>query len=251
MKKELRLAPPEVSPKAEGVPLGRIVTRRLAPEAKAVLLTDAVSAAAECYRHVANVLEKHADNHATRIVLVSSAVAGEGKTLTAMNTALALAENRDRRTLLLDADLRRPAVSRYLKPEPRLGLGDVIRGEAPLEHALLSLSDSPLVVLPAGEPDPKPLELLRLRRVRTLFEELRQRFDYVVVDTPPVVPFGDAAVVLEHGDAILLVVRARWTSRVLVQRAIGAVERGKLLGVVLNDVRATPIDRYYYGYDRY
>jgi capsular exopolysaccharide synthesis family protein len=181
--------------------------------------------------------------------VITSAVPGEGKTTTAVNLALAFVEDRERRTLLVDADLRRPSVSRYLTPQPSFGLAEVLSGEVPLNQALIEMSDSRLWVLPAGAPTATPLDLFQADQLGPLIAELRRRFDRIVIDTPPTVPFTDAAVLAEHADGALLVVRAGATTRPLIQRARESLSGANFLGAVLNDVLVTVVDRYYYGYD--
>ena len=191
------------------------------------------------------------DGAPRQVLLVTSAVPEEGKTTTAINLALAFAEDRDRGTLLVDADLRRPALTRYILPAPTLGLSDILSGEASLDHALIELKSSHLTVLPAGAVSFNPLELLQSDYVVSVFAELRRRFDRIIIDTPPTVPFTDAAVLSSVSDGALLVVRARKTTGTLIERARTSLAHSSLLGVVLNDVAFTPVDRYYYRYDDY
>jgi Mrp family chromosome partitioning ATPase len=121
----------------------------------------------------------------------------------------------------------------------------------PLDHALVEMSDSRLWVLPAGAPCVRPLDLLQKKDLRKVIVELRLRFDRVVIDSPPTVPFTDAAVLAAHADGALLVVRAGATSAPLIRRAKDSLTGTNLLGVVLNDVVFTVVDRYYYKYDDY
>jgi capsular exopolysaccharide synthesis family protein len=183
--------------------------------------------------------------------VVTSAVPEEGKTTTATNLALAFAEDRDRQTLLVDADLRRPSVARYILPAPTLGLSEVLTGEATLDHVLIEVKSARLTVLPAGAPSNNPLELLQSDFLGSVFAELRRRYDRIVIDTPPTVPFTDAAVLNAMCDGALLVIRAGKTTGTLIDRARASLAHGTLLGVVLNDVAFTPVDRYYYQYDDY
>lgn len=240
------------SPLVAGVPLGGIIPRKFTDHPHLVMIGRPGSPIAERYRRLRLKLDQPAPDGSPRQVIVfTSAVPAEGKTTTAVNVALALAEDRDRRTLLIDADLRRPAVTRYLTPEPTLGFSEVLTGEAPLEHALIEIKSARLTVLPAGAPSQNPLELLQSDYLASVFAELRRRFDRIVVDTPPTVPFTDAAVLNAVADGAVLVVRAGTTTRPLIARARASLAQSTLLGVVLNDVAFTPVDRYYYQYDDY
>ena len=239
-------------PLVAGVPLGGIIPRKFADDPHVVLANRPGSPIAERYRRLRLKLDQPgADGAPRQILLVTSAVPEEGKTTTSINLALAFAEDRDRGTLLIDADLRRPALTTYIVPSPTLGLSDVLSGEASLDHVLIELKSSHLTVLPAGAPSHNPLELLQSDYLVSIFAELRRRFDRIVIDTPPTVPFTDAAVLSSVSDGSLLVVRAGKTTGTLIDRARASLAHSNLLGVVLNDVAFTPVDRYYYRYDDY
>ena len=246
-------SPPERISLVAGVPLGSIVPRHFTDDPGLVVRMDPRSTVAERFRALVARLESLSlpDGRTPQMIVITSAVPAEGKTMTAVNLALAMAERRDRTTLLVDADLRRPSVSRYLTPAPKLGLSEVLSGGAPVEHALLEIKDARLTVLPAGAPNPQPLELLRSDYLGTLFDDLRRRYDRIVIDTPPAVPFADAGVLNMLAEGALLVVRAGMTPRPMVDRALECLDGGTVLGAVLNDIHITPIDRYYYQYDDY
>jgi capsular exopolysaccharide synthesis family protein len=181
--------------------------------------------------------------------VITSAIPGEGKTTTATNLALAYAEDRTHRTLLIGADLRRPSLSRFITPRPTIGLSQVLAGDASLDDALIEMSDSKLWVLPAGAASERAVELLQTQDLGNVMGELRRRFDRIVIDAPPTVPFTDAAVLASHADGALLVVRARTTTTPLIRRARQSLSGTNVLGVVLNDVVFSVVDRYYDHYD--
>ncbi len=239
-------------PLAAGVPLGGIIPRKFVDDPHLVVINRPGSPIAERYRRLRLKLDQpRPDGAARQIFVVTSAVPEEGKTTTAINLGLAFAEDRDRHTLLIDADLRRPSLTRYIVPSPTLGLSDLVSGDISLEHALIEIKSARVTVLPSGAPSPNPLELLQSEFLGTVFAELRRRFDRIVIDTPPTVPFTDAAVLNTMCDGALLVVRAGKTTGSLIDRARVSLAQGTLLGVVLNDVAFTPVDRYYYRYDDY
>lgn len=230
-----------------------IVPRRLIDDPHLVLMDRPGSPLAERYRRLRLRLEQGTPAFPFRpqLTVITSAVPSEGKTTTAMNLALAYAEDRERRTLLIGADLRRPSVSGYINPKPTIGLSEVLAAKAPLDHALIEMTGSNLWVLPSGTPSDTPLELLQTKYLGTVLAELRSRFNRIVVDAPPTVPFTDAAVLASHADGALLVVRAGTTSTPLIRRARESLSGANVLGVVLNDVEFTAVDRYYYRYDDY
>jgi len=116
---------------------------------------------------------------------------------------------------------------------------------------LIEMSDSRLWVLPEGAPSERPLGIVRSEILGSLIEELRRRFDRIVIDTPPTVPFTDAAILAALADATLLVVRAKTTSKTLIRQAWASLSGTNVLGAVLNDFEFTAVDRYYNKYDDY
>jgi capsular exopolysaccharide synthesis family protein len=239
-------------PLVAGVPMGGIIPRKFSDDPHLVVANKPGSPVAERYRRLRLKLEQpNPDGASRQAIVVTSAVPEEGKTTTSINLALAFAENRDRRTLLIDADLRRPSVTKYLVPAPTLGLTEILSGETTLDHALIEIKSSHLTILPAGTPTPNPLDLLRSDYLASIVAELRRRFDRIVIDTPPTVPFTDAAVLNDVSDGALLVIRAGKTTGTLIDRACASLSHGTLLGVVLNDVVFTAVDRYYHHYDDY
>ena len=236
-----------------GLPHGSTVPRQFIDEPHLVLMDRPGSPLAERYRRLRLCLEQGTPAFPSRpqATVMTSAVPGEGKTTTAMNLALAYAEDRKCRTLLIDADLRRPSVSHFINPKPALGLSEVLAAGSSLDHALVEMSDSKLWVLAAGAPSETPLELLQKKELGKMIAELRTRFDRIVIDAPPTVPFTDAAVLASHADGALLVVRAGATTAPLVRRARESMAGANVLGVVLNDVVFTVVDRYFYRYDDY
>jgi receptor protein-tyrosine kinase len=240
------------APLVVGVPLGGIIPRRFSDDPHLVVVNEPGSPIAERYRRLRlKVDQSRVDETPRQIILVTSAVPEEGKTTTSINLALAFAERLGRKTLLVDGDLRRPALTRYIVPPPLLGLSEVLTGEVSAEHVLVEIKSTRLTVFPAGAPSSNPQALLQSEDLVKVFGELRARFDRIVVDTPPTVPFTDAAIFDAVADGVLLVVRAGKTTGALIDRARASLAGGRLMGVVLNDVDFTPVDRYYYQYDDY
>jgi capsular exopolysaccharide synthesis family protein len=225
--------------------------RRFKYDPHLVVLNLPASPAAEGYRRMKMRLEQGTpDSPApSHVTVITSPVPGEGKTTTATNLALAYAENPAQRTLLVDADLRRPSVSRRITPEPSRGLWEVLSGKATLDQAVIEMGDGRLWVLPAGAARATPLELHQGEQLGALITELRRRFDRIVIDVPPTVPFTDAAFLAAHADGVLLVVRAGSTTMPMLRRARESLSGANVLGVVLNEVRFTVVDRYYNRYD--
>ena len=216
-------------------------------------LFDPQSTAAEQYRAIKARLDYlgRIAGKPLQTIVVTSASPGDGKTLTALNLALVLAHDTARDVLLIESDLRRPALRDYFTHRPEYGLVEVLANEVRLSAALLRPEGSRLLILPAGGHTDYPAELLSSTKMQRLMEILRRRFHSIILDTPPVVPFVDADQMASQADGVLLVVRASQTQRKAVTRAIELLSKHPIAGIVFNDIRPTAIDRYYYyyGYD--
>jgi len=207
------------------------------------------AASREQYRRLAAVLHDAHNTKGLQVIMVASAAAGEGKTLTASNLALTFSESYQKRVLLIDADLRRPTLHSVFRLETALGLGDGLLSNG--ESKMLVRQVSPrLAVLPAGRPSSDPMAGLTSERMKRLIHEARQSFDWVILDTPPVMLLPDAHLLSSMVEGAVMVVRANSTPFELIKRAVDALGRQRILGVVLN--RAEPsgsTDHYqYYGY---
>jgi len=194
------------------------------------------SAAAEQYRAIRTRIAQAEGGRACRTILVTSPLNSDGKTLTALNLALTMAQEFHRRVVVADADLRGGTLHRLLDIPERPGLCDVLLGGVPLEQALVSLPDFRLTVLPAGSPAGQPTELLGSAEMRRVIDTLHTQFDRIVVDTPPATPLADVGVLTPLVDGVVLVVRAGRTARPAIDRALEAFDPDRLLGIVLNDV---------------
>jgi polysaccharide biosynthesis transport protein len=186
-----------------------------------------------------------------RALAVISSRPGEGKTTIAVNLAASLA-SLGKRTVLVDGDLRRPQLHRILNISNRLGLSSVLQGQASLSEALIPGRSERLKVLPAGPPSAGAREQIA-SRIGVVIEELKSRFDIVVIDTPPMLGFADGVSVATVADASLLVVRAGQTPREYVQSVIDQLRqvRAPLAGVVLNGITPEMNRHYYYYHDGY
>jgi capsular exopolysaccharide synthesis family protein len=204
--------------------MGKVVTGR-----------DIEPGSVEQYRRLAATLHHTQVERGTKKVMVASAVAGEGKTLTALNLALTLSESYHRRVVLIDADLRNPRLHEMLDIANVAGLNDVLANARQSKATLIAVSPR-LSVLPAGRPNPDPMGPLTSRRMAQILEKAAANFDWVIVDTPPVVLLPDTNLLAAMVDASVLVIHAGKTSYDLVSRAITALGRERILGVVLNGV---------------
>jgi capsular exopolysaccharide synthesis family protein len=262
--RDTRVPPPSEAPAAEGAPPLRVERRNLheartRPEALREVVSSRIdqvlvpvvaphAPAAEQYRTLRTRLVLLEEGRARRVLLVTSPGKGDGKSVTAANLALTMAQEFNRKVVLLDADLRRPSAHALLGIPQQPGLVDVLGGSASLEDALVLLPDLHLAVVPAGLPPAQPAELLGSGAMRRALETLRSRFDRVVIDTPPVIPLADVGVLAPQCDGVILVVRAGITPKPLIERALGTFDAERLLGLVLNESGRGDPDEYGYSY---
>jgi capsular exopolysaccharide synthesis family protein len=216
---------------------------------KVVVMPDVPAAAVEQYRRLAASLHHAQFQRTTKVLMITSASPGEGKTLTASNLALTLSESYRRKVLLIDADLRRPSVHHVFDLPNVFGLSDALKSDSDQKLSVIQVSAN-LTVLPAGRPDSDPMSGLTSDRMRRIVQEAAAHFDWVIIDTPPVGFLSDANLLVAMVDAALFVVRAGKSPYRLIQRALDAVGRDRVLGVVLNAIDENVDDAgyYYYGY---
>lgn len=202
----------------------------------------------EQYRRLAATLLQAQADQSVRSLLVSSAAPREGKTLTACNLALTLSDSYGRNVLLIDGDLRRPSVHEVFGLSNGKGLSDALRRPG-VEAPLVTVSPT-LTVLPGGRADSSPMASLSSARMKTVIEEASSRFDWVILDSPPIGLLPDGQVLARLVDAVLFVVAAGTTPAALVQRAVSEVGADRIIGTVLNraDERASPIGSAYAEY---
>lgn len=230
---------------AEEIPRG--IDRHL------VSLLEPTSFEAEQYRtlrHLVEQLHKNADLH---VVAITSPTNGDGKTITSINLAGSLAQAPKARVLLVEADLRRPSIVRYL------GLGHasdnglvdaILNPNLSLEKVSTSCPAFNLTVVPAGNAPASSYEVLKSPRLEELLNEARRRYDYIVLDTPPLIPLPDCRLLWKLVDGFLLVVAAHKTPRRLLEEAFSVLDPAKIAGLVFNgDDR--PLAGYYHTYDKY
>lgn len=194
----------------------------------------------EEYRRLAALLHHTQLERNSQVLMVTSAVAGEGKTLTATNLALTLSGSYGRSVLLVDADLRRPSLHQMFNVANVSGLSDLLSVGSTATPSLMAISPQ-LTLLTAGRPDPDPMAALTSSRMKQLIDEAKAGFDWVIIDTPPVGLLTDASLLAQMVDLALLVVRAESTPFEQVQRAADAIGRHRITGVVLNRVSKTAL----------
>src|SRR5512133_672394 len=186
-------------------------------------------------------------------ILVTSSVPNEGKSVTALNLAISLAQEYDHTVLLIDADFRRPSIHRYLGIEQRKGFSDCLLGEAAIGEVIIPTGIGRLSVVTAGRDVPNPVEMFASQKTEDLIEEMKTRYQdrFLIFDSPPVLPFAEARTLAHLVDWVLFVVKEQLASQKNVKEAIDALKGCGLLGMVYNDTLIDRHDEKYSSYRHY
>jgi capsular exopolysaccharide synthesis family protein len=224
--------------------------RTLSPDYATKLVTSSMlePVAREQYGKIAAALHEAALERGIKVVMITSASAGEGKTLTASNLALMFSESHQRPVLLIDADLRRPAIHKVFGVSNDSGLSDSLAADGllPLIQVTPTLS-----VLTAGACQTDPMKVLTSERMRDLIEEARGKFEWIVLDTAPLGPLPDARFLATMADTVLIVAMAGKTGSDVIQRSVSTLDAKRIFGVVLNRVDRSALSHSSYHYDYY
>lgn len=209
-------------------------------------------AVAEDYRTIRTSILFSSLEETSQAIAFTSAFPQEGKSTTAVNTAVAFAQM-DRRIVLLDADLRKPRLHKIFENSNRIGLSSYLAGKAPLESIIQSTKVSGMDLIPCGLHPPNPAELLESRRFQQLIRLLKEEYDFVFVDSPPVLAVVDASVVSARVDGVVIVIKANKTTKKALYQSVETLRKAKahILGVVFNEVRISRDGYYspdYHGY---
>jgi capsular exopolysaccharide synthesis family protein len=201
--------------------------------------------AAEQFRTLRSRLYQLRTSQQLKILLITSAVSGEGKTFLATNLGRAIARQPERRVLLIDADLRHSQMHVSLGAQSSPGLTDCLRGDVGEVGVIQYSPENNLWFIAGGSEVPNPSELLSNGRLAMLLGRVAALFEWIILDSPPSLPVADASVLAEHCDAVVVVVRARRTPAAVVQKGRQELQGRKVVGVVLNAVEE---DALAYGY---
>ena len=217
------------------------------PQSKLVCVTEEDSLAAEKFRLLGVRLRHLQQKHPLKRLLVTSSIAEEGKSTVAANLACVLTNRH--KTLLLEGDLRRPTLAQQFGVGKVPGLSELLQGEPASAMNIYHLESLGFWILPAGSPPKNPLELLQSGKLSLLMDQLAGWFDWIVIDSPPVLPLADTSVWMRLADGVLLVTRPGKTSKRQLQLGLEAVEQPKLLGAVLNGSSAAKSSYYNHYYN--
>ena len=254
--------PEDLPPIEAGVSLENTVLHSWKPSLVSLPTLGDRGESIEQFRALRSQIYQFRDQNPLKTILVSSGMPAEGKTYVVANLAVSLARNRNNTVLLIDADLRRPALHAILGAPSAPGLTEYLAGTAEVTD-ILQRNENPRIVeggvtrgipdlafIPAGAGGDNSSELVANHRIEELVAALSPHFDWILIDSPPVLAFADAIDVARAADAVLLVARGAATPYDVAQRAQAAFSNSRILGFVLNAVKDVPINSaysYYYG----
>ena len=204
-----------------------------------VAFHDTASPVGEQYKIIRTNIQSLKTGGDYKVFLITSSMNGEGKTVTAVNLSMTIAGDLNNKSvLLIDADMRKGKVARYLGLNRKPGLSDILKGEVPLEEALVSPNINNFTIIPAGKPAKNPAELLSSKKMIQLLAAVRTKFDYVFVDSPPVMPLTDPCILGSICDAAILVIQAGRTQRDTVKTVENRLKQvhTKVLGYIITGV---------------
>jgi capsular exopolysaccharide synthesis family protein len=216
------------------------------PENRLVCLTDNENSAVEGFRLLGVRLRHLRRTKVLRKVLITSTIPQEGKSMVAANLACALAQRTQDKVLLIEGDLRRPTFSRMFGIETKPGLCEYLQGERLLAESLYYFEKPRLWIMPAGVAPSNEQEVLQSARLSALMDLLTPCFEWIIIDSPPVLPLADTTVWMRLADGILLVTRQGTTKKRQLQRGLDAIEPQKLIGALLNCSTNSSDSSYYY-----
>jgi len=211
-----------------------------------VSLMEGANPAAEAFRLLAVRLRHRRKETNLRKLLITSTIPDEGKSVVSANLSCALAAGSRQKVLLVGGDIRRPTLGRVFGLDQGPGLCELLEGSQNLASSVLHLKEAGIWLLPAGLIKGSALEILQSNKLPVLMEQLTSLFDWVVVDSPPILPLADTSVWARLADGILLVARPGVTKKRLLQKGLEAIDKKKMVGALLNSYKSVEEGTYYY-----
>lgn len=216
-------------------------------------LCDPHSLVSEEYRKLKSVVSAYSlQGEFKNVIMVTSSVSSEGKSITSINLAITLAQEFDHTVLLIDADVRKPSLQEYLGMKPSKGLSDYLNGEVELSELLINSGVGRLTLLPAGTPLKNPVELFSSQKMRDFIVEIKNRYPerFIIIDTPPLLPFAETRSLVALVDGVVFVIREGKVTPENIQESMNNIDKSKLIGAVYNEATQASLDGHYhyYGY---
>ncbi|TSA44595.1 MAG: polysaccharide biosynthesis tyrosine autokinase [Deltaproteobacteria bacterium] len=230
-------------------------TKDVVLDDRLVSFFDPSSMVAEQFKRLRTYVIKPGVENSPKTILVTSAMAGEGKSMIAINLAITIAVDLNSNALIVDCDLRNPSLSRWFGFREQKGLTNYLLGEALLPDLLVKTSVDKLTILPGGTVRENPVELIGSKKMKSLVADLKMRYDdrYIILDSSPLLATTEPRVLSDMADGIIFVIKSADTPRESVQQALKLIDKKRIIGVVLNQVqfKTEALIRRYFGTDRY
>ena len=226
----------------------RKLTLSPATESRLVCLTQPGSLGGEKLRLLALRLKNLREKRKLKKVLITSTMPSEGKSLIAANLAVTLSRSKHLKTLLLECDLRRPTLANVLLGRAIPGLSEYLQGNIDLSQAIYETEPSGFFFTPAGFPPVNPLELMQSSKFQYFLSQVSEGFDWILLDSPPVLPLADTSLLMRMSDGVLMIAREGVTEKKPLQKAVEAIDPALLLGIVLNSSIDSDHEDYYQRY---
>lgn len=222
------------------------LTASLSVPNRIVSLDDKESPGAEAFRLLGVRLRDLRRTRSVKKLLITSTIPQEGKSMISANLACTLGLESTQKTLLLEGDVRRPSLAAKFGLERSPGLTECLQGDQGVEASIYRLNGAGIFLLPAGSATNHPLELLQLKRLSRLMDQITEWFDWIVIDSPPVLPLADTSIWMRMSDGILLVTRNGATKKRQLEKGIEALDTKKFIGGILNCSKGSTYGDYYY-----
>jgi len=226
----------------------KVIDSKIDP--RIVSFHDPKSTVAEQYKILRTNIQALNTKNPIKTLTITSSVHNEGKTITAVNLAISMAHDLDNKNILLvDGDLRRASMSKYLGLKSQVGLADLIANGANISEALINIGIDNLTILPAGKIPHNPAELMGSAKTKNLINLLKKKYDYIIFDSPPIIPVTDAGLLGAQTDGVIMVIKANRTQRGVVVHGESLLKQAqaKVLGYILTNIQYH-IPAYIYRY---
>jgi len=220
----------------------------ISPQSRLVCLTDSDSLADERFRYLGVRLQQIRKVRQLRTLLITSTIPEEGKSMVAANLACTLARKPNQKVLILDGDLRRPSITAAFGLGNIPGMYELLQNKRDLMASIYQLNEAGVWILPAGNVGRNPLELLQSARLSALIDQLNSWFDWVILDSPPLLTLADTVVWARLADGVLLVTRKGTTEKRLLNKCLESLDKKKLIGALLNSSQNPNRYEHYYHY---
>jgi exopolysaccharide/PEP-CTERM locus tyrosine autokinase len=216
-----------------------------------VSVTQPDSHAAEQFRKLKSIVIRETKRERfLNTIMIASAIDSEGKSLTAINLAISLAQEIDHSVLLVDADFRKPLIHEYLGIEPKYGLSDYLNHDVDISEIMIKTGIGNMVIVPAGKKVQNPVELISSMKMKSFMNEVKHRYvdRYIIVDTPPLLPFAEAIALGSIVDGTIFVIKEGYAQIENIHEALNLMKNINMLGLVFNCASTDNLDGYYSRY---